>query len=48
MTIDSHDTPVVVAALYRFFRFPDYREFRAPLLGLSMEQKLKGTLLLAS
>jgi len=39
--------PVIVAALYRFFRFSGYEAFRAPLLNFCIEQKLKGTLLLA-
>lgn len=39
--------PVIVAALYRFFRFSGYQEFRAPLLNFCIEQNLKGTILLA-
>lgn len=39
---------VVVAALYRFARFPDYESFRAPLLELMLECEVRGTLLLAA
>ena len=39
---------VVVAALYRFARFPDFQEFRQPLLDLMLQQDVRGTLLLAS
>ena len=40
-------SPVVVAALYRFVRLPDYRELRKPLLDNCRAIGLKGTLLLA-
>jgi UPF0176 protein len=40
-------TPVVVAALYRFVRLPDYRELRETLLEKCLSLDLKGTLLLA-
>ncbi len=39
---------VVVAALYRFARFPDYESFRQPLLELMLAQGVRGTLLLAA
>ena len=39
---------VVVAALYRFAAFPDFKSFHAPLLELMLEQEVRGTLLLAA
>ena len=39
---------VVVAALYRFAKFPDYESFRAPLLELMLANEVRGTLLLAA
>lgn len=44
------DSPagVVVAALYRFAKFPDFESFRQPLQQLMVEQGVKGTLLLAA
>lgn len=46
----STDTPqgVVVSALYRFARFPDYETFRQPLLDLMLDKEVRGTLLLAA
>lgn len=44
---DSH-SGVVVSALYRFARFPDFESFREPLLELMLEQGVRGTLLLAA
>ena len=38
---------VVVAALYRFAKFPDFDSFRIPLQSLMLEECVKGTLLLA-
>ena len=38
---------VVVAALYKFFALPDYRELREPLLDACIAAGVKGTLLLA-
>jgi UPF0176 protein len=38
---------VVVAALYRFAKFPDFEAFRTPLCSLMLEEGVKGTLLLA-
>ncbi|SMF07936.1 UPF0176 protein [Alteromonadaceae bacterium Bs31] len=40
-------TQTVIAALYKFVRFPNYRELRDPLLNFCLEQGVKGTLLLA-
>ena len=37
----------LVAALYRFVDFPDFEEWREPLLELCRAQEVKGTLLLA-
>ncbi len=39
---------VVVAALYRFARFPDFESFRQPLLQCMEEAQVRGTLLLAA
>ncbi len=39
---------VVVAALYRFAKFPDFESFRQPLLDLMLRYQLRGTLLLAA
>ena len=49
MTVSKKTCPadIIVAALYRFFRFKNYAEFRNPLLNFCIEQKLKGTVLLA-
>ncbi len=38
---------VVVAALYRFAKFPDYETFREPLLKIMLAHEVRGTLLLA-
>lgn len=38
----------VVAAFYRFARFPDFESFRGPLHQLMLEQQVRGTLLLAA
>lgn len=38
---------IIVAALYRFVRFPDYQSFRRPLLQCMQEHGVRGTLLLA-
>ncbi|MEX0901508.1 MAG: rhodanese-related sulfurtransferase [Pseudohongiellaceae bacterium] len=37
----------VVAALYRFTSFPDYRDFRKPLLDRMTDNEVRGTILLA-
>lgn len=39
---------VVVAALYRFAKFPDFESRREVLLNLMLEQQVRGTLLLAA
>ncbi|MBL4582306.1 MAG: rhodanese-related sulfurtransferase [Gammaproteobacteria bacterium] len=39
---------VVVAALYRFAKFPDYESFREPLLEVMLASQVRGTLLLAA
>ena len=39
---------VVVAALYRFAKFPDYECFREPLLKIMLAEEVRGTLLLAA
>lgn len=39
---------VVVSALYRFARFPDFETFREPLLELMLQWDVRGTLLLAA
>lgn len=44
----SSSESVVVSALYRFARFPDFESFRQPLLDLMLEQQVRGTLLLAA
>lgn len=38
---------VIVAALYKFVKFPDYTEKKQPLLSLCQTQGIKGTVLLA-
>lgn len=39
---------VVVAALYRFAKFPDFESSRQPLHSLMLEQEVRGTLLIAA
>ena len=39
---------VIVAALYRFAKFPDCESFREPLLEIMLAQEVRGTLLLAA
>ena len=39
--------PILVAALYRFARFDQPADLRAPLLALCQDNRIKGTLLLA-
>lgn len=39
---------IVVCALYHFFRFPDYADWREPLLELMRKQQVKGSLLIAA
>ena len=38
----------VIAALYRFTKFPDFQSFRAPLHEIMVSQNVRGTLLLAN
>lgn len=38
---------IIVAALYKFAKLPDYRQLQPKLLDFCIRQKLKGTLLLA-
>ncbi|HBW84214.1 MAG TPA: hypothetical protein DEF79_09265 [Gammaproteobacteria bacterium] len=45
----NEETPrVVVAALYRFARFPEFASFRQPLLETLLASGVRGTLLLAA
>ncbi|MDG2339399.1 MAG: hypothetical protein P8N94_15665, partial [Gammaproteobacteria bacterium] len=46
--MNSTANGVVVAALYRFAKFPDYESYRAPLLELMLKHDVRGTLLLAA
>ena len=39
---------VVVAALYRFARFPEFETYRQPLLDCLLAAEVRGTLLLAA
>src|SRR6056300_1753980 len=39
---------VVVVALYRFARFPDFEAFRQPLFEAMLAAEVRGTLLLAA
>jgi len=39
---------IVVAALYRFAKFPDFESFREPLLEIMLNHEVRGTLLLAA
>jgi UPF0176 protein len=38
----------IVAAMYRFAKFPDFESFRQPLLDLMLAHEVRGTLLLAA
>ena len=42
------NSPVIVAALFKFVALPDYRELREPLLDACLNAGVKGTLLLAT
>ena len=42
------NSPVIVAAFYKFVALPDYRELREPLLDACLNAGVKGTLLLAT
>jgi UPF0176 protein len=48
MIMNSTANDVVVAALYRFAKFPDYVSYRAPLLELMLRHDVRGTVLLAA
>ena len=39
--------PIKVAAFYQFAALPDFRQLREPLRAICIEQKLKGSVLLA-
>ena len=42
------DSGIVVAAMYRFAKFPEFESFRQPLLNLMLAEEVRGTLLLAA
>ena len=46
--MNSTANDVVVAALYRFAKLPDYESYRDPLLELMLKHDVRGTLLLAA
>lgn len=46
-TMNGTCNGVVVCAMYRFARFPDFESFREPLLKLLLQWGVRGTLLLA-
>src|SRR5690606_30299744 len=48
MSVQTHDEPLVVAALYQFVALPDFHELREPLLATRQEAGVRGTLLLAA
>jgi len=48
MIMNKPAVGVVVAALYRFAKFPDYESFREPLLEILLTHEVRGTLLLAA
>jgi len=48
MSVQTHDEPLVVAALYQFVALPDFHELREPLLATMQEAGVRGTLLLAA
>jgi len=39
---------IVVAALYKFAKLPDYKDLKSPLLGVMQKHNVRGTLLLAA
>jgi UPF0176 protein len=45
--LDAVMANFLVAALYRFVDFPDFEDWREPLLGLCRAQDVKGTVILA-
>ena len=48
MIMNNAAVGVVVAALYRFAKFPDCQSFREPLLAIMHAHEVRGTLLLAA
>ncbi len=46
--MSQSESGFVVAAMYRFAKFPDFESFRQPLLDLMLAQQVRGTLLLAA
>lgn len=46
--MNNISSSVVVAAFYRFAKFPDFESFRKPLYELMVKQRVRGTLLLAA
>ena len=46
--MNNTSTCVVVAAFYRFAKFPDFESFREPLQELMLKKQVRGTLLLAA
>jgi UPF0176 protein len=48
MIMNNAADGVIVAALYRFAKFPDCESFREPLLEIMLAQEVRGTLLLAA
>jgi UPF0176 protein len=48
MIMNTTAPGVVVAALYRFAKFPDFESFRSPLLDIMLAHEVRGTLLLAA
>ena len=48
MNLSPSNTPILVAALYRFARWAGHEDLREPLASFCSERGIKGTLLLAS
>ncbi|MBP2279233.1 UPF0176 protein [Psychrobacter sp. PL19] len=45
---DSETNNIVVAALYKFTRWADFKQYREPLLNTMLNSEVKGTLLIAA
>ncbi|MDN3452271.1 rhodanese-related sulfurtransferase [Psychrobacter sp. 5A.1] len=45
---DSVTNNIVVAALYKFTRFSDFKQYREPILNTMLDNDVKGTLLIAA
>ena len=45
--LKEYELKIIVAALYKFAKFPDYQEKQPALLDFCIQQGLHGTLLLA-